>query len=70
MNEDKRKRFIYPLIKGDGYISDGLVYRFDGINNKLLSNGVSWTHDNQTHDKINETGNSNFILYDLSGNNI
>ena len=70
MNEDKRKRFIYPLIKDDGYISDGLVYRFDGINNKLLSNGVSWTHDNKTQDKINETGNSNFILYDLSGNNI
>lgn len=71
MNEDKRKRFIYPLIKDDGYISDGLVYRFDGINNKLLSNGVSWTHDNTTQDVINEkTGNSDLILYDLSGNNI
>lgn len=71
MNEDKRKRFIYPLIKDDGYISDGLVYRFDGINNKLLSNGVSWTHDNTTQDVINKgTGNSNLILYDLSGNNI
>ena len=61
---DNRRRLLINYAQQDGYISDGLIFRFDGSNNHRLDNNISWNHYTPASSK-----DQNFKLQNLSRHN-